>query len=205
MGHILNPGFCGGCGICSDCEGERGERGKRGKRGHRGHRGHDGQDGQDGETGPTGPTGPVGSPVTASGGLLKFSGTAAPAVEGSPIVSFLEDYGAGVSSFQGVTPVSTAPAYPVAVARNLRNLATNLLTLFFVPDGGQFVIELVKNLASTPVVIATITYAAGDPGGIKSVLFGPEPFAIEDTFDLRVTASGTIVDVADFSATVGVE
>ena len=166
------------------------KRGKRGKRGHRGHRGH---------RGPEGPPGPAG---TASGGLLKFSGTVAPAVEGGLVVSFLEDYGAGVASFQGVTPVSLAPSYPIAVARNLRNMATNLLLGFVVPDGGQIVIELLQNGVSVPGFV--ITYTGGETG-IKSVLAGPAAFAIGDTFDLRVSVTGGVVDTVDLSATVGVE
>jgi hypothetical protein len=172
---ILSPD----CDDDDDGDDERGKRGKRGKRGH------------------TGPPGPAGS---ASGGLLKFSGVIAPAGEG-PVASYLEDWGVGVG-IGGI--IDTAPSYPVAVAHSLVNMATNLLGGVVVPGGGTITFDLVKNLATVPVVIATIVYGAGD-SGIKSVLFGPTPFAIGDTFDLRVTTTGTVEVAIDASATVGVE
>ena len=160
---------------------------KRGKRGHRGHRGHRGKEG---------PPGP------ASGGLLKFSGEVGSDPE-QTIVSYLADTGISV-----VIPSIFPPGYPVAVPRNLRNLATNLF--YAVQDGQTVIIELVKNLSTLPVVIATITYVSGEGPGIKTALFGPEPFAgppIPDTFDLRVTTTNLISSegLVNVSATVGVE
>lgn len=177
-------------------EGDRGPRGHRGEEGERGHRGHRGHDG---ETGPTGATGATGF---AAGGLLKFSGVVAPALELAPVVSYLEDWGIGV----GVGAIiSTAPRYPVAVAHNLRNMATNLLPGFvtpIIPLGGAILIELLRN--GVPVPGFSITYGPGE-SGVKSVLAGPAAFAIGDTFDMRATVSGTVAVDVDVSATVGVE
>ncbi len=159
-----------------DCDDDDGKRGRRGKRGHRGKRG---------------PT---------SGGLLKFSGVAAPAGEGgSPLASFLEDSSVGVSIGAIIAP---SPAYPVAVAHDFRNMATNLFFGLVVPTGGLIVIELLRNGAAVPGFI--ITYGSGE-SGVKSVLAGPAAFAIRDTFDIRVTTSGTIAAPVDISATIGVE
>lgn len=182
------------CDDDDDC----GKRGKRGKRGHRGHRGHDGRDGDDGAEGPPGPPGPPGPEGTGSGSLLRFSGVVAPAVEGLS-VSFLEDWGVG-TGLAGV--ILTAPSYPVAVAQDFLNMSTNLLGSV-VPTASSLLFELVKNLATAPVVVASISYGPTETG-IKSVVFGPEPFAFEDTFDIRVTATG-IIGAIDVSATVGVE
>ena len=167
------------------CEGEEGEgeRGKRGKRGKRGHRG---------EQGPAGPAG--------SGGLLKFSGTAAAATEGIlPVVSYLEDFGIGLGLGAGI--ITTEPSYPVAIARELQNLATNLLT-FVVPPGGSILIELLKNGVAVPGF--AISYGAGETG-IKTLTAGPVAYAIGDTFDLRVTTAALFAIGVDVSATVGID
>lgn len=176
--QILNPG-------CEDDddrddERERGERGKRGKRGHRGHRG---------------PPGPPGPPGSSSGGLLKFSGLGAGQVSGTFVSYLVDSDGASVGG-----PSTTAPGYPVAIERSLVNLAVNLLSGFSV--SGSVTIDLIKNLATAPVIIATITYVGGVIG-IKTVAAGPVALAIGDTFDLRVTtvnAGGNL----NMSATVGV-
>jgi hypothetical protein len=161
----------------SDCdEDDDDKRGKRGKRGHRGHRGHRGLD---------------------SGGLLKFSGVVAPAVEGA-LVTYLTDFGVGLGSGSMIT---TAPSYPVAVPHNLRNLSTNLLGAV-VPVGGSILVELLKN--GIPVPGFTITYGPGE-NGVKSVVAGPVAFAIGDRFDIRVTASALVLIAENLSATVGVE
>lgn len=183
--QILNPGGCSGCGCC-ECECERGERGKRGKRGHEG------------------PPGPPGPPGRALGGLLKFSGEVRFGPE-QTLVSYLADTGIDLVNPSLSSP-GFAPGYPVAVAHNLRNLATNLF--YTVQQGQSVLVELVKNLTTTPVVVASILYGPTE-GGIKSVAFGPAPFAGDptpDTFDLRVTTTnlnneGTV----NLSATVGVE
>jgi hypothetical protein len=179
--ELLTPG-CGGCGHrdCDDCC-KRGKRGKKGHRGHRGHRGHDG------------PPGPPGF------GLLKFSGEAAVDSEGGgPLASYLTDAGVGF----GTGSVLTAPSYPVAIARSLRNLATNVLG-FIVPQLGSILVELLQN--GVPVPGFAILYGPGETG-VKTVLAGPTVFAIGSTFDLRVTTTHLgEVDVIDVTATVGVE
>lgn len=176
-----------------DCE--SGGRGKRGKRGHRGHDGHDGHDGSAGPTGPTGPSAPTG----ASGGLLKFSGSPAFTV-GAIIESFLADPGVGL----GILPLIAAPGYPVAIARSLRNMAVNFTSTGLQPSPlATVTVELLR--LGVPVPGFVITYAPGT-GGIQSVVAGPEPFAIEDTFDVRVTTSGFAGgSVINVSATIGVE
>jgi len=170
-----------------DCDGDGG-RGKRGKRGHRGHTG------PAGETGPAGPVGPAGS-----GGLLKFSGFAAGALSGLvPVASFLADSGAGI----GVGSILLlAQGYPEAIARSLRNLAVNIFG-FTVPPLGSIVVELLQN--GVPVPGFSVTYNTGD-SGIKTVVAGPAPYAIGDTFDLRVTTTGILAAGVNVSATVGVE
>lgn len=89
----------------------------------------------------------------------------------------------------------------MAVAHSLVNLATNLdLT---VPALSSIVVELLQN--GVPVPGFTITYLPGE-SGIKSVVAGPQPYAIGDAFDLRVTASNvTSGGPVSISATVGVE
>lgn len=153
--------------------------GKRGKRGKRGHRG---------------------APGLSSGGLLKFSGEVRFGPE-QTLVSYLADTGIDVVN-ASVFP----PSYPVAVEHKLRNLATNLF--YTVQPGQTVLIELVKNLSSSPVVIASITYGSLE-GGIKMALFGPESFAgppTPDTFDLRVTTTNLNNEGSvNLSATVGVE
>jgi hypothetical protein len=168
-------------GCDDDCE--DGKRGKRGKRGHRG------------------PEGPPGPPATASGGLLKFSGNVAGALDVVSADSFLADTGIGF----GGSIITVAPSYPVAVEHNLRNMATNLLAGFVVPDGGLIVIDLLKNGVAVPGF--QITYGPGEGGldGRKSVLAGPVTFAIGDTFDVRVTTSGSVAVTLEMSATIGVE
>lgn len=168
------------------------EDGKRGKRGKRGHRGHEG---------PEGPPGPPGPPATASGGLLKFSGNVAGALDVVSADSFLADEGVGFSA--GIIVV--APSYPVAVQHNFRNMATNLLRGFVVPDGGLIVIDLLQNGVAVPGF--QITYGPGEGGldGRKSVIAGPVTFAIGDTFDVRVTTSGSVAVTLEMSATIGVE
>jgi hypothetical protein len=177
--QILNPGGCSGCGRC-ECECERGERGKRGKRGHEG---------------------PPGPPGRASGGLLKFSGEVLVG-PGQTLVSYLADTGIDV-----VNPTNSPTSYPVAVARNLRNMATNL-RFYTVQQEQSVLVELVKNLSTSPVVVASILYLAGETG-VKTTLFGPELFAgapTPDTFDLRVTTTNLNNEGAvNLSATVGVE
>lgn len=143
---------------------------ERGKRGKRGHRGPPG-------------------PAAAASGLLKFSGN----VNGtSP--NFLADSGIGLAS--NGDPLN----YPDAIARSLRNLATNL-PFFTVPLGGSMVIELLQN--GVPVPGFVVTYAVGETG-IKTVAAGPAAFAIGDTFAVRVTSSG-FVPATVVLATVGVE
>ena len=180
--------------LLPDCDGDGdcdGNDGKRGKRGHRGHRGR---------RGPEGPEGPAGPAATASGGLLKFSGEVEASVDpDDTIISFLEDWGSGASA--GLF-ISLAPSYPVAVAHNLRNMATNLLQGFIVPLGGSIVVELLQN--GVPVPGFVITYADGE-SGVKTVVAGPVAFAIGDTFDLRVTTVGLAAVSVDMSATIGVE
>ena len=189
-----------------DCEGERGERGERGKRGPRGHDGHDGTmgptgpagtgTGSTGSTGPSGPTGPTGptSPPSGSGGLLKFSGSAAFTV-GAIIQSFLADVGTGIVLFQ--------PSYPVAIARSLRNMSVRLEINSIVPSPNSSVtVELLRGF----VPVFSITFVAGDPA-IKSVVAGPEPYAIGETFDVRITTSGFVTGTSNInvSATVGID
>lgn len=161
---------------CDDDCGERGERGRRGRRG------------------PTGPAGP------AAGGLLKFSAVATPSGEGGlPTTSYLADTGFGFSA----GPFFVAPNYPVAVAHSLVNMATNLLQGFVIPTGGSMVFELLRN--GVPVPGFTITYGPGE-SGVKSVLAGPQAYAVGDTFDIQVTTSGAAISAGvDVSATVGVE
>lgn len=197
MGTITSPGFgfvsCGGCGECGEC----GERGKRGKRGHRGHRGHQGA------TGPTGPsstgfTGPTGPAASSPGGLLKFSGVVAPAVEGS-VVSFLADWGVGL----GIgSVISTAPAYPLAVQHDVRNLAVRVLGAIVGLPGGTIVFELLRN--GVPVPGFSITFTVGGPVGNQVVIVGPVTFFIGDRLDLQATATG-ITAAVDVSATIGIE
>lgn len=192
--QFLSPG-CGDV-DCEDERGERGERGKRGERGERGKRGHRGERGEPGFSGATGPTGPAGSAV-ASGGLLKFAGVVAPAAELLPVASFLEDFGTGLGAG---SIISLAPDYPVAIPRTFVNMATNLLLGFTVPIGGSIIFELLRNGA--PVPGFTITYGAGQTG-IQAIAAGPVTFAIGDTFDVRVTVSGTITLPVNVSATIG--
>lgn len=157
--------------------------GKRGKRGKRGHRG------EQGEPGPIGPSG------LGLGGLLKFSGVVDASVEGT-IVSYLADTGVGVGD---VSVITVAPDYPVAIVRNLVNLATNVLEAISI--NGTLTIELLKNGVAVPGFVITYT---GGQSGIKTVTAGPVAFAIGDTFDLRLTASFLAVGV-DVTATVGVQ
>jgi len=170
------------CSCSNECS--RCVQGKRGKRGHQGERGH------------TGPPGPVGL------GLLKFSGFAlAVPVEGpDPAISFLADAGVGL----GGPPIVFAPSYPDAVPRNLRNLAVNVLG-YIVPSGGSILVELLKNGAAVPGF--SVTYGPGTTG-VLTATTAPVLFAIGDTFDLRVTATGlgvSEVPGVDMSATIGVE
>jgi hypothetical protein len=151
------------------------ERGERGKRGKRGHRG---------------------PPANA---LLKFAGLVASAGEGgSPASSFLADTGISFA----IQSVFTAPNYPVAHAFDARNLATNILQGSVVPVGGSIVFELLRNGVLVPGF--SITYGPGE-GGIKTVEAGPAAYAIGDTFDLRATSSGLVVDDVNVSATIGTE
>jgi hypothetical protein len=156
----------------------------RGRRGHRGDRGHRGPEG---EPGPT-----------VSGGLLKFSGQIL-VTPGLVAVSYLADTG---SVALGAGPVATAPSYPVAAPRSLRNLAVNISTLV-VPPGGSFLFELLQNGVLVPGF--AIAYAPGETG-IKTGVAGPEPFAVSDRFDLRATVFVTgDVGLTNVSATIGVE
>jgi hypothetical protein len=169
---------------CNEC-GERGERGERGKRGH------------DGPTGATGPTGPAGSGV-ASGALLKFSGVVAPSDGATPVVSYLADFGVGL----GLGSVISLPvSYPVAVAHDLVNMATNLVDGIALPPGTTLVFDLLQN--NVPVPGFSITYVFGELG-VKAITAGPVAFAIGDTFDLQVTATGVFEAPIDVSVTVGV-
>jgi len=152
----------------------------------------------DDERGKRGKRGRQGPPGPASGGLLKFSGPAAVEPE-SQVVSFLADSGA-----EGASAQDDPLGYPVAVAHNLRNMAVNI-GAFVVPlIVGSIIIELIKNGGPLAVPGFTITYGPGGTG-IMSVLAGPELFAIEDTFDLRVTTFNVGSVEVEMSATVGVE
>lgn len=118
--------------------------------------------------------------------------------------NFLADIGVG---FGPGSIVAIAPRYPIAIGRNLRNLATNLLPPFTVPLGALIVIELLKN--GIPVPGFLTTYIPGE-GGVHNAILPPEAFVISiggDTFDLRVnitTTDGQALE-ANLSATVGVE
>ena len=202
-----------------DCDegenGERGEKGERGRRGPRGHDGCDGHDGHDGATGPTGPAGPVSTggstgptgsagstgftgptgpaSSTSGGGLLKFAG-----ITFSEGPAFLEDFNGGAFVGQNLRP-----RYPVAIDRNLRNMAANIGE-FIVPQGGTITFELLMNNVVVPGFL--IVYGSNDTG-VKSVAAGPElflGFPVPDTLDLRVTQNNVGADVP-VTATVGVE
>jgi hypothetical protein len=167
-------------------EGDRGPRGHRGEEGERGHRGHRG------ETGPTGAAG-----LTGSGGLLKWSGVAGFGVE-SIVTSFLADTGVGIGAS---VASATAPAYPIGIARSVHNFATNVLEA--VPLGGLLTIELVKNINTVPVVLASTSYTP-TLVGVHVVPFGPVALTPFDTLDVAVIATNIAVGL-DVSATVGVE
>lgn len=156
----------------------------RGRRGHRGDRGHRGPDGDPGPT--------------VSGGLVKFSGQVL-VTPGLVAISYLADTG---SVATGAGPVATAPSYPVAATRSLRNLAVNISTLV-VPPGGSFLFELLEN--GTLVPGFAIAYGPGETG-IKTVVAGPTPFVVGARFDLRATVFVTdVIELTNVSATVGVE
>jgi hypothetical protein len=177
--QITEPG-------CEDDGDECGERGKRGKRGHRGHHG------------PTGPTGPTGSTGLSSGGLLKFSGVVAPSGEGV-LDSFLADFGVGL----GVgSVISLAPAYPIAVQHNVRNLAVRVLDTIVGNPGGTIVFDLLQN--GNPVPGFEVTFTVGGPIGNKIAIAGPTTFLVGDRLDLRARATGITAPV-DVSATIGIE
>jgi len=179
---VLGPPDCDDDDSCDDDD----ERGKRGHRGHRGHRG---------DAGPTGPTGPTGSSGTAIN-LLKFSGLATVVSEGIPLTSYLADTG----TFVGSDPLSIPPNYPVPIAFDVGSFATNVLTDLSVPPGGFILFELVKNAGQLgEVVVATITYIAGDASGIKTTTFAPAAFAVGDTIDVRVTPSVGLVVASSIS------
>lgn len=166
---------------CDDCCDE--ERGKRGKRGHRGHDGRDGHNGSTGPTGPggqggPGPTGPTGSTSPTSGGLLKFSGLAAPGTAGSRI-TYLGDGGLA-------TPAELlAPNYPIPTERVLVDFAVNLR--IDIPLQQEVEVSLILN---SSMVLATATYVGGVvSGGIQVIPFGPTPVGPDDVIDVRVTVS----------------
>ncbi len=129
--------------------------------------------------------------------MLKFSGGVTVDSGGVSVDSFLADGGFGAS------PVVIPLSYPVAVAHSLRNMATNVFISAIAPPTGTILIRLLRNGA--PVPGFSTAYGVGE-GGVKSVLAGPEAYAIGDTFDLEVTTSGFTVGVGiDVTATVGVE
>lgn len=168
----------------SDADDDDCKRGKRGHRGHRGRRGHDGDPGP-----------------TVSGGLLKFSGTARIDPNGSSAFSFLADVGVDAT----IVPLAVAPSYAVAAGRSLRNLAVNIMQ-FVVPPGGSIIVELIdKNGNLVPGFTVTYTDASVMP--IQTAVAGPAPFAIGDTFNLRIATSGlgTQEQLLRVAATVGVE
>jgi len=128
--------------------------------------------------------------------LLKFSGN----VQFDPnleLISYLADTG-----INAVGPSALPTSYPVAVAHSLRSLAVNIFG--FVVPGGFLLFELLKN--GVPVPAFSVGYGPGGTG-ILALSSPPVPFAIGDTFDLRVTA--TNISSADgfvsASATIGVE
>jgi hypothetical protein len=129
------------------------------------------------------------------GGLFKFSGTAAPSPDPDVSeVSYLADWGAGIGDGAILT---TPPSYPVADPISIRSLATNVMGT--VPEGGSVLIELLKNGVAVPAF--SIGYSG--TSGILSLSFGvPVPFAIEDTFDLRVTTQGVAGPIS-VTATLG--
>lgn len=149
--------------------------------------------GATGATGTTGATGPIGAAV--GGGLLKFSGSIAVS-EVISVVSYLADVGIGT-----VGPSATPVAYPVAVAHSLRSLSVNMFG-FVVTPGGSIVFEVLLN--GVPVPAFSVAYGPG-PAGILSVTTLPIPYAIGDTFDLRVTATDVNGGSPNASATIGVE
>lgn len=196
-------------------EGERGERGERGKRGHRGERGHRGHQGDTGPTGPTGSTGPTGPTGPTGdvgptgftgptgpqpndlGGLLKFCGVVAPAPEAS-VESFLADWGVGQGASAALTV--SAPSYPFAVSRVVRNLAVRIISPVTGVTGGTIVFDLLRN--GNPVL--SVTWTVGDLIGNLPLVSGTVTFAQGTRLDLRATANG-ITSAVDVSATVGVE
>jgi len=118
----------------------------------------------------------------------------APTTEGGILISYLADTGVGV----GAPVIATAPAYPVAIARSLVNLSTNLLEA--VTLGGVVTFALLQNGVAVPGF--TTSYATGE-SGIKTAVAGPVAYLPGDTFDLQVTAD-TLAVALDASATVGV-
>jgi hypothetical protein len=112
------------------------------------------------------------------------------------VVSYLADTGIGI-----VGPSATPVAYPVAIARSLRSLAVNMFG-FVVNPGGSIVFEVLQN--GVPVPALSVAYGPG-PAGILTVTSLPIPYAIGDTFDLRVTATDITGGSPNASATIGVE
>lgn len=73
---------------------------------------------------------------------------------------------------------------------------------FVVVPGGFILFELLQNGVAVPAF--SVGYGPG-PAGILTVTSPPVPFAIGDTFDLRVTATNVGGGPANASATIGVE
>ncbi len=189
---VLGPPGCNGGG--DDDGGDDGDDGDDGgKRGKRGHRGH---------SGPTGPTGPTGSSGTAVN-LLKFSGLATVDAEAIIETTYLADTGV----FFGSLPLTFPLNYPVPSPFEVGSFATNVLTDLSIPPGGSILFEIVKNDATLPVVVATITYdsTGTGAGGIKTTTFAPVTFEVGDTIDVRViTTPGLVVGgTINVSAMVG--
>jgi hypothetical protein len=112
-------------------------------------------------------------------------------------MSHLADTGLGL----GTTVAGLIPQhYPVAIPRNLRNIATFLQ--FIVPEGGQVAVELFRNGVALP---GFATVYIGGESGVKGGLPAPVAFAFPDYFDLQVTTSGLGVGAVNVSATIGVE
>ncbi len=178
--QILNPGCESSCDDDDD-DRDDDERGKRGKRGKRGHRGH---------TGPQGDPGAAGPPGTSIN-ILKFSG--ATAISEIVVPSFLSDSG------PGSTPTLVAPSYPAPVPYTVGSFTANIITPLVIDPTGFVQFQLFKN----GVIIATITYNAGDTNGIKTTTFSPVSFAVGDTIDVGVVVAPLIEASLAVSAMVG--
>lgn len=126
-------------------------------------------------------------------GLLKFSGRAQVPTSTGTVVTYLADQ--GVAS---VLSSTVAPAYPLARARRIRNLAVNVLTPL---TAGSLLVEVLKNGVLVPGFSAS--YGGTNPAsGVQVISAGPSSFAPGDRLDVRVSVTDFTTPV-DLSATIG--